>query len=200
MIPTSRPSIQQRGTARITKPQAPERASAGGMALSERMVWAVCRLARGAWLLYRLILPLADVLSSIRYPNMDFIVFCGLVRCIVLTIWFSYDIVCQWSRNLVRRVATLPPRMQIDPDILNASKKVLPKFHEFNHGYKCQVQYSLNITRHAGRMNCEDPERWWGYSNATSMSTKEMGEGSREDTLDDFARSYNFRKITGFGM
>ncbi|KZP28679.1 hypothetical protein FIBSPDRAFT_728847 [Athelia psychrophila] len=134
-----------------------------------------------------------------RYPNMDYIVFCGLVRCILLTLWFSYDIVCQWSRNLVRRVETLPLHMQVDPNILNEAKKTLPKFHEFNHGYNCQAEYSLNITRHAGRMNGEDPERWWSYVNPASMSTKEMGEGSREDTLDDFARSYNFRKIAGFG-
>lgn len=95
---------------------------------------------------------------------------------------------------------TLPEYMQVDADILNSATKVLPKFHEYNHGYSCQVQFSLNITRHAGRTNGEDPERWWRYSNPASMSTKEMGEGSREDTLDDFARSYNFRKITGFGM
>ncbi|KZP18442.1 hypothetical protein FIBSPDRAFT_893441 [Athelia psychrophila] len=108
-----------------------------------------------------------------RYPNMDYIVFCGL-----------------WSRNLVRRVETLPLHMQVDPNILNKAK-TLPKFHEFNHGYNCQAEYSLNITRHAGRMNGKDPER--------CMSTKEMGEGSREDTLDNFARSYNFHKIAGFG-
>ncbi|KAF7976045.1 hypothetical protein HWV62_7952 [Athelia sp. TMB] len=134
-----------------------------------------------------------------RYPNIDFIVFCTLVRCIVELLWFSYDIVCQWWRNLSKRVQTLPERMQLNPDILRSAKKVLPKFHEYNHGYSCQTQYSLNIIRYAGRTNGEDPERWWRYSNPTSMSTKEMGEGSREDTLDDFARSYNWRKITGFG-
>lgn len=130
---------------------------------------------------------------------MDFIVFCGLVRCIFATIMFSYDIVCQWWRNLAKHVKTLPPRMQIDPTVLNSATKVLPKFHEYNHGYSCQAQYSINITRHAGRTNGEDPERFWRYMNPSSMSTKEMGEGSREDTIDDFGRSYNFRKITRFG-
>ncbi|KAF7982533.1 hypothetical protein HWV62_28158 [Athelia sp. TMB] len=135
-----------------------------------------------------------------RYPNIDFIVFCGLVRTILFGLWFSYDIACQWSRNLLKHVLTLPERMQIAPDILKSATKVLPKFHEYNHGYSCQTEYSLNITQHAGRTNAEDPERWWSYINPASMSTKEMGEGSREDTLDDFARSYNFRKITGFGI
>lgn len=130
---------------------------------------------------------------------MDFIVFCGLVRCIIVALWLSYDIVCQWSRNLEKRVKTLPTHMQIDAKILKSAKKTLPKFHEYNHGYSCQTKYSLNITRHAGRINGEDPERVWRFLNPTSMSTKEMGEGSREDTLDDFARSYNFHKITGFG-
>ncbi|KAF7965909.1 hypothetical protein HWV62_40974 [Athelia sp. TMB] len=135
-----------------------------------------------------------------RYPNIDFIVFCGLVRTILFSLWFSYDIACQWSRNLLKRVLTLPERMRVSPTVLKSATKVLPKFHEYNHGYSCQTQYSLNITRHAGRTNGEDPERWWSYVNPASMSTKEMGEGSREDTLDDFARSYNFRKITGFGI
>ncbi|KAF7967413.1 hypothetical protein HWV62_34385 [Athelia sp. TMB] len=134
-----------------------------------------------------------------RYPNMDFIVFCGLVRCILEMLWLSYDIVCQWWRNLAKRVKTLPARMQVDPKIINSAKKVLPKFHEYNHGYSCQTRFSINITRHAGRTNGEDPERLWGYMNSASMSTKEMGEGSREDTLDDFGRFYNFRKITRFG-
>lgn len=89
--------------------------------------------------------------------------------------------------------------MHIDADVLKSSAKVLPKFHEYNHGYSCQTEYSLNITHHAGRMEGEAPERWWRYGNPTSMSTKEMGEGLREDTLDDFARSFNHRKIVGFG-
>lgn len=136
---------------------------------------------------------------SIRYPNIDFIVFCGLVRCVFAMLWLSYDIICQWSRNLAIRVQTLPPRMQINPDILKSVKTVLPKFHEYNHGYSCQTEYSINISRHTGRLEGECPEQWWSYGNPISMSTKEMGEGSREDTLDDLARSYNFRKIVGFG-
>lgn len=131
---------------------------------------------------------------------MDFIVFCGLVRAIIVALWFSYDIICQWSRKLLQRNTQLPMHMQVDPAILEDAKKTLPKFHEYNHGYSCQTKYAVNITRHTGRTNNEDPERFWAYCNPASMSTREMGEGSREDTLDDLARSYNFRKITRFGM
>lgn len=137
--------------------------------------------------------------KSFRYANMDFITFCGLVRAVIVMLWFSYDIICQWSCNLLQRNTQLPPLMQVDPTILEASKKTLPKFHEYNHGYSCQTKYAVNITRHTGRTNNEDPERFWAYANPASMSTREMGEGSREDTLDDLARSYNFRKIIRFG-
>lgn len=131
---------------------------------------------------------------------MDFITFCGLVRTVLVMLWFSYDIICQWSRKLLARNKQLPAHMQVDPAILEESKKTLPKFHEYNHGYSCQTKYSVNITRHTGRTNNEDPERFWAYANPASMSTREMNEGSREDTLDDLARSYNFRKITRFGV
>jgi hypothetical protein len=49
------------------------------------------------------------------------------------------------------------------------------------------------------RTDGENPERWWAHINPVSMSTKEMGPGARQDTLDDHASAWNFRKVTGFG-
>jgi hypothetical protein len=48
-------------------------------------------------------------------------------------------------------------------------------------------------------MNGEDPERWWAHINPVSMSTREMGPGSRTDTINDHALAWNWRKITNFG-
>jgi hypothetical protein len=127
---------------------------------------------------------------------MDFIVFFSLVGSYLLALVFSYDIVCQWSRNLLKRIKQYPSFMRISPDRIRAAKFVLPKFHIFNHGLKCQLQYSLNYLKHSARMNGEDPERWWAHINPISMSTREMGSGSRTDTIDDHARAWNWRKIT----
>lgn len=130
---------------------------------------------------------------------MDFIVFFSLIGSYMLSLVFSYDIVCQWSRNLLKRMKQYPSFMQIDPKRILGAKFVLPKFHIFNHGLSCQLRYSLNYLKYSARMNGEDPERWWVHINPISMSTREMGSGSRTDTIDDHARAWNWRKITTLG-
>ena len=131
---------------------------------------------------------------------MDFIVFSTLINTIVLALTFSYDICCQWSRNLAKRMPQLPPFMHISNDRLRSAKFVLPKFHIYNHGAKCIANFSSNFLWWSAASDLEDPERWWAHINPISMSTKEMSEGSRHDTINDHARSWNWRKITNFGM
>lgn len=130
---------------------------------------------------------------------MDFIAFFGFIGTAILLIVFSYDIVCQWARNLKKQIPQLPSCMQIGAETLSRAKFVLPKFHIVNHGPKCQTRFSLNFLRWSARTNGEDPERWWAHINPVSMSTREMGEGSRHDTIDDHARAWNWRKIVNFG-
>ena len=120
---------------------------------------------------------------------MDFIVFFSLIRSYMLALVFSYDIVCQWLRNLLKRMKQYLSFMQIDPKRILAAKFVLPKFHIFNYGLSCQLRYSLNSLKYSVRMNGEDPERWWAHINPISMSTREMGSGSQTDTIDDHARA-----------
>jgi hypothetical protein len=130
---------------------------------------------------------------------MDFIVLSALIGTFMLALTISYDICCQWSRNLAKRIPQFPTFMQIDMDRLRSVKFVLPKFHIYNHGPKCIINYSLNFLRWSAASDLEDPERWWAHINPVSMSTKEMGEGARNDTIDDHARGWNWRKITRFG-
>ena len=134
-----------------------------------------------------------------RYANMDFIVFSGLISTIIRQIVFSYDIVCQWSKNLPKRLPRLPGSMHLNSEQLAGARYVIPKFHIYAHGLSCQSQFSLNFLPHMARTNGEEPERWWAHINPISMSTKEMGPGARLDTLDDHAAVWNWRKITGMG-
>ena len=134
-----------------------------------------------------------------RYANMDFIVLSALLGTVMLALTILYDICCQWSRNLANRMPQFPTFMQISKAQLRRAKYVLPKFHIYNHGPKCILNFSLNFLRWSAASDLEDPERWWSHINPVSMSTKEMGEGSRHDTIDDHTRSWNWRKITGFG-
>jgi hypothetical protein len=131
---------------------------------------------------------------------MDFIFFSAILGSLMLALTISYDICCQWSRNLLKRMPQLPTFMHVDGERLRKAKRVLPKFHIYNHGLKCILNYSLSFLRWSAASDLEDPERWWAHINPVSMSTKEMSEGSRHDTIDDHARWWNWRKITGFGM
>jgi hypothetical protein len=132
---------------------------------------------------------------------MDFIVLSTLMdnpKPVSLTL--SYDIACQWSRNMKKRVTQFPEKMQLPLSVLHTIKYVIPKFHIYGHGRSCQTRFSLNFLPHSARTNGEEPERWWAHINPISMSTREMTAGARHDTIDDHAGSWNWRKITNLGM
>jgi len=133
------------------------------------------------------------------YANMDFILLSTLMHVFLLQLIFSYDIVCQWYRNLRKQLLQFPPFMRIPDPILEKAKFVIPKFHLWGHGDRCQQQFSLNFLKHSARTDGEEIERWWSHINPVSMSTKEMGPGARHDTLDDHAAAWNWRKIVGLG-
>ncbi|KAH7924727.1 hypothetical protein BV22DRAFT_1129623 [Leucogyrophana mollusca] len=142
---------------------------------------------------------LGDLQKGERYANMDFIVFSSLIGYAILPLLFSYDIICQWWRNLSTWMKQLPLHMQIPSTQLKAARTAIPKFHILGHGHLCQLLYSLNLLLYSGRTDGENIERWWAHINPVSMSTKEMTAGSRHNTIDDHACSWNWRKTTAFG-
>jgi hypothetical protein len=120
----------------------------------------------------------------------------------VTDVLISYDIACQWSRNLQARLERLPSNIRKTILQLVISKgvdTVIPKFHLPAHKVECHSQYSLNYRVGAGRVDGEAPERVWGSINGAADSTKEMKEGHRHDTLDDTIGDMNWRKISHLG-
>lgn len=118
----------------------------------------------------------------------------------LLPLLLSYDIMCQWIINLFERLARedFPSHLRINipqGDI----KYAIPKYHFNGHGQLNHSQYSLNLKPGSGRMDGEEIERTWGRNNATAASTREMGPGSRHDTLEDHFGWHNFRKMVGLG-
>jgi len=93
----------------------------------------------------------------------------------------------------------LPAYMHLKKEILCAAKIVLPKLHLHNHDKKCQLNLNLNFLWWLVQSNLEDPEWWWAHLNPLSMSTNEMGEGARQDTINDHVLAWNWQKITRFG-
>ncbi|KAG2745146.1 hypothetical protein P692DRAFT_20742764, partial [Suillus brevipes Sb2] len=139
-----------------------------------------------------------DLQKGERYTNMDYLFFSTLGRQCVDVLNVSYDIACQWHKHLWQRMSTMPAHLQLD----HTSKLVrffVPKFHLPAHILKCQSAFSFNFSKNVGRTDGEAPERGWSNINPVASSTKEMGPGSRRDTLDDHFGDWNWKKSIGLG-
>lgn len=132
-----------------------------------------------------------------RFCSMDFAFLSTIMGISILMIVASYDIACQWSKNLKTRVAEFPSSLQFTlPPTLTY---VIPKFHIYAHGKSCQTRWSLNYLRWMGRTDGEGVEREWSHINPVALSTRLMGPGHRHDILDDHWGAWNWRKVVGLG-
>ncbi|KAG6805446.1 hypothetical protein H0H92_015333 [Tricholoma furcatifolium] len=111
----------------------------------------------------------------------------------------SYDIACQWSVNLKERMLKLDHDFFIFKNSLQI-RFFVPKFHMSAHVTACQTLFSFHYGLGVGRTDGEAPERGWAEINPIASSTKEMGPGSRRDTLDSHFGDYNWRKIINLGL
>lgn len=129
---------------------------------------------------------------------MDYFFFSSMCQNMPGRAVMSYDVACQWARNLYLRALKYPAVLTTGfwAAIL---QYLVPKFHLNGHAFFCRTRYSFNFTRWVGRTDGEAPKRGWASTNALANSTKEMGPGSRRDTLDDHFGDYNWRKVTVMG-
>ena len=72
---------------------------------------------------------------------MDFVLFHSLLGTKNEQIMFSYDIACQWSRNLSDRVLQLPDSMQLSDEQTRLLRFAIPKFHISAHGVRNSLLY-----------------------------------------------------------
>ena len=129
---------------------------------------------------------------------MDYLFFSALRDMPIKRINISYDIVCQWEHHLWERMLTLPLPMHL-PHAEKTVVTFIPKFHLPAHVRECQWKYSFNYIQGGARTDGEAPERGWSTLNAVVSSTKEMGPGHRQDTLDDLIGDSNWKKTIGLG-
>ncbi|KAJ7876464.1 hypothetical protein B0H14DRAFT_2568179 [Mycena olivaceomarginata] len=141
----------------------------------------------------------ADLQKGERFANMDYILgsllrhhYAGLLK------FFSYDICCQWSKYLIEQMKTMPPGIRLNL-ILSLLRFVIPKLHIYGHKLWCQLFFSLNYTPGAARTDGEGIERPWANIGPVATSTREMGPGSRQDTLNDHWSHWNWQKLIGLG-
>nr|GAT44480.1 predicted protein [Mycena chlorophos] len=138
-----------------------------------------------------------DLQKGERYCNMDYI-FASMVRHTseALRKVVSYDIVCQWNRNLFERLAELPNYLKIvlPPQL---TRFVVPKLHILGHTLDCKGKYDLNLVPGSGQTDAEGIERAWASAGGLSGSTKMMGPGARSDMLDAYWSFWNWTKVLG---
>lgn len=112
----------------------------------------------------------------------------------------SYDIMCQWIINLWIRMQAenFPKHLQWSLP-RGEARYAIPKYHFRAHKELGHNKYSLNLMS-VGRTDGEEIERSWARHNDTAASTREMGPGSREDTLEDHFDAMNYDKVVNMGM
>jgi hypothetical protein len=109
----------------------------------------------------------------------------------------SYDIACQWSIHLLERIKKLPPLVRLQ--IILQLTFAIPKLHIYGHKLQCQVSYSLHLHPGVGNTDGEGIERSHAFIGPLGTSTREMGPGSRHDTLDDAWGYWNWLKLISLG-
>ena len=91
---------------------------------------------------------------------------------------------CQYMLYLLERVKALPPHLQIELPV-GEVRYAIPKYHLNGHKEEDHNKYLLNFMPGSGRTDGEEVKREWSRFNGTAASTREMGPGSREETLED---------------
>jgi hypothetical protein len=148
--------------------------------------------------LYPVLLSSKLIFHLTSYVNIDYLFFCALQGSKIKSLVISYDIACQWSKNIWKRMEEIPECLRFDPATRTITFLV-PKFHLPAHILACHIAYSFNLTPNVGRTDGEGVERGWASLNPLANSTKEMGPGSRRDTIDDHFSDSNWKKFVGLG-
>lgn len=147
------------------------------------------------------------VLTQRSHSTMDYVFTGALKFARAPSVLVTYDIVCQWHKNLAKRLELVPE----EREIYGGAAKMLglllrdqavfcvPKFHLYTHKPICQLLYALGYTNGAGTTDGEGPERVWSGTNGAASSLREMGPGTMHDTMDDICGAWNWQKLCGIG-
>ena len=131
---------------------------------------------------------------------MDYIFASAIKTTELLLVAISYDIACQWAKNILRRIQDekFPPDLR-DALLKCAVKFAIPKYHFRAHKMEGNTTYSLWLMLGAAISDCEEVERAWWKFEGTQASIREMGPGSRHDTLEDHFGWGNWNKYMTLG-
>lgn len=113
----------------------------------------------------------------------------------------SYDVSCKYAIHWLKRLREIArlTRLSIFPDKWPKIISLVPKWHAFAHTGVCRWLNSFYYTPGVGMTDGEAPERRWAILNAIGRSTREMGPGHRQDTINDHNSDHNIRKLFKIG-
>ncbi|EIN09765.1 hypothetical protein PUNSTDRAFT_133533 [Punctularia strigosozonata HHB-11173 SS5] len=140
----------------------------------------------------------ADLQKGEKYVTMDYIFWSTLLLLgCVLPVVVSYDIACQWKKNLKTRHAALPARFAALSAI--TLRFFIPNLHVHGHALLCQLLMYFLLHEYVGLTHAETIEQEWAHIGGVSTMTRDMGPGARHHTLNDHWGFWNFRKVVGMG-
>jgi hypothetical protein len=125
---------------------------------------------------------------------MDYLLLSALFTFQLLCVVISYDISCQYSTNFWERMTRVTRRLWLKISPSNVLWKV-PNFHLPAHKPKCHAPFSFHFMWGAGMTHGEGVEQNWAFSNGAASSTKLMGPGARQATLEDVFGFHNYDRV-----
>ncbi|KAJ7145502.1 hypothetical protein C8R46DRAFT_918383, partial [Mycena filopes] len=139
-----------------------------------------------------------DLQQGERYLNIDYMFFMSLAESDLQQFFVSYDIACQWHKNIWDRMQIYPRELQ-EKNGRRWFVFLVPKFHLPAHIESCTINFSFLLTPYVGQTDGEAPERGWSNINPLALSTREMGPHLRREILDDHFNDWNWKKILSMG-
>lgn len=110
----------------------------------------------------------------------------------------TYDIACQYKKNLKKRVEALPAALR-EFTVTNIIW-ALPVWHGNVHEISCETENSNKYQVGVGKTDGEGIEHKWAAMNSMAYITKEEQPGARHDDLEDLSDLLSFKKNVEMGM
>ena len=109
----------------------------------------------------------------------------------------TYDIACQWGKNLSKRLSNYSTVPSLNIKSLNSFRVAVPKFHIIGHRASCQASFNLAYMDGVGMTHGEGVETIWSHSTLLATWSRENGPNARHLVLDDHWGGWNWQKYLG---
>jgi hypothetical protein len=108
----------------------------------------------------------------------------------------SYDVMCQWSVHMRKRVSgsnylKLPDNLEL--------KLAIGHFHIHGHQDTCLARYSPSFIEGGRQIDGETIKTLWAPLNEISRSTRGMSTSHRKEVIDDHMNDSNWKKLIDIG-